>query len=133
MLTKSDIEIIKNVVDSAVAKATAPLATKAELRGLATKEDLTGLATKADLTDLATKADISQLDTRIVKLEVKSDANFARLESKMDKGFTELERAIKIEHKARDNDFQYLETEERKIKQRVEKIEHHIGFSPVVA
>lgn len=107
MLTTGDIKVIKNIISEAVA----PLATKDELK------------------TLATKVDLAKLDTKITKLDVKMSGEFADLKNKTTKDMERLERAIKTEHKIGNVDFGYLEDEDRKIKVRVERIEHHIGFA----
>ncbi len=67
----------------------------------------------------------------VVPLAKKSDVDKQLAEQKLttQKGFTKLEKAIKKEHKIGGQILQLLEVEDRKIKLRVEKIEHHLGFA----
>lgn len=148
MLSNDDVKTIKGIVQDAVDKAVVPLATKEEFRGLvtkddaknfatkddlknfATKDDLKALATKDDLKDVATKTDIARLDTKITKLDVKMSGQFADLNSKMTGNTNGLRSAIKREHKFQGEILQVLEVEDRKLKNKVERIERHLGFAP---
>lgn len=70
MMVRKDVE---EIVDGAIQKAVAPLATKEELKKLATKEELKKLATKDDLDAMeqrfeekfATKEDVGRLEQKM--------------------------------------------------------------------
>lgn len=77
---------------------------------------------KEEITDAVTSA--------VAPLVTKEEAK--RFATKDDLKTTEkrLMRAIKREHKVGGEILQICEVEDRKIIQRVEKIEHHLGFAP---
>ncbi len=99
MLTNDDVKIIRGLVKEEVTDAI----TKA-VAPLATQDQLKSLVTKDEAKSFATKDDLKKTEERLI-------------------------RAIKQEHKVGGEILQICEVEDRKIKVRVEKIEHHLGFA----
>lgn len=100
-----------------------------------TKDDL--LAIKKIIQEavepLATKIELAKLDTKITKLDVKITGQFAQLSTQTAKDVERLEKAIKTEYKRGNEDFGYLESEDRKISVRVARIERHLNFAIATA
>jgi hypothetical protein len=68
---------VRRNISEAIAEATAPLVTKADLEGFPTKADLEGFPTKADLEGFATKADLEGLRSDM-------DHGFLKVASRLD-------------------------------------------------
>ncbi len=130
MLTHQDIKTIKEVVEEIVGNAVAPLATKQEVHdsaaSLATKQEVKNLATL-----LAQKANKVDMEKGFAKIsgEMATKANILATNTEMKKGFARLERAIKREHKIGGEILDFLEVEDRKIKQRLTRVEQQVGIN----
>lgn len=125
MLSQDDVKVIEQIVGKAITTAVAPLLTTEEAKNFATKDDLR--ATQKDI--LAVRADIAKLDTKVTKFEVKVSGGFEDLRSKTTKDVRRLEKAIAKEHRTGGEILQICEVEDRKIRQRVGRIEGHLGFT----
>lgn len=84
------------------------------------------MLTKTDLQAIKKAVDTS-IDNRVTPLEKKVDKGLKKLE-KMDRS---MKWGFKNARRENGVILNYLEVEDRKIKDRVERLEHHVGFSVV--